>query len=227
MRSGVLQQVGSPQELYDRPGNLFVAGFIGSPAMNFLPSTVENDTLHTPLGDVPLTGRLRRALERARAPRDLLVGIRPEDFQDAALVADDQRGSGITFRATIDVLESMGSDVFVYFTKEFQRAVSAAELKELAEDSGTADTGASGDTMVARLDTATRATEGHESQLWADLRSIHLFNPADGSNITLEDGPDGAAGGGTAASPASDAGRGVSGTGTTSDAPAGPGTGVI
>ena len=119
MRNGLLQQVGSPQELYDRPANLFVAGFIGSPAMNFLPSTVENDTLHTPLGDVPLTGRLRRALEVARAPRDLLVGIRPEDFQDAALVADDQRSSGITFRASIDVLESMGSDVFVYFTKEF------------------------------------------------------------------------------------------------------------
>src|SRR5271165_2158542 len=110
MRSGLLQQVGSPKELYDRPDNLFVAGFIGSPAMNFLPSTVENDTLHTPLGDVPLSGRLRRALERARAPRDLLVGIRPEDFQDAALVADDQRSSGITFRASIDVLESMGSD---------------------------------------------------------------------------------------------------------------------
>ena len=68
MRSGLLQQVGSPQELYDRPDNLFVAGFIGSPAMNFLPSPVENDTLHTPLGDVPLTGRLRRALERANAP---------------------------------------------------------------------------------------------------------------------------------------------------------------
>ena len=58
MRSGLLQQVGSPQELYDRPGNLFVAGFIGSPAMNFLPSVVEDNTLHTPLGDVPLTGRL-------------------------------------------------------------------------------------------------------------------------------------------------------------------------
>ena len=227
MRTGTIQQVGSPQELYDRPSNLFVAGFIGSPAMNFLPSTVEGDTLRTPLGDVPLTGRLRRALERARAPRDLIVGIRPEDFQDAALVPADERSSGITFRASIDVLESMGSDVYVYFTKDFVKQMNSAELQELAQDSGSADTGASGDTIVARLDTATRAAEGHESQLWADLRSIHVFNPADGSNITLDDGPDGAVGGGTAATPAADAGRGVSGTGTGSDAPACPGTGVI
>jgi multiple sugar transport system ATP-binding protein len=227
MRNGLLQQVGSPQELYDRPGNLFVAGFIGSPSMNFLPSVVDNNTLRTPLGDVALTGRLQRALERARAPRDLIVGIRPEDFEDAALVAEDQRSSGITFRANIDVLESMGSDVFVYFTKEFGNEVDAAELRELAEDSGSADTGASGDTMVARLDTQTRAAEGHESELWADLRSIHLFNPADGSNITLNDGPDRAVGGAPAASPATGGGSGVSRTDTSSDAPAGPGTGVI
>ncbi len=227
MRGGVLQQVGSPQELYDRPGNLFVAGFIGSPSMNFLPSVVDNNTLRTPLGDVPLTGRLQRALERGRAPRDLIVGIRPENFQDAALVAEDQRSSGISFRASIDVLESMGSDVFVYFTKEFGNEVDAAELRELAEDSGSADTGGSGDMMVARLDTATRAAEGHESELWADLRSIHVFNPADGSNITLDDGSDGDVGGAPATRPATDTGRGGSGTDTSSEAPADPGTGAI
>ena len=108
MRNGMIQQVGSPQQLYDRPDNLFVAGFIGSPAMNFLPSVVENSTLHTPLGDVPLTGRLQRALERANAPRDLIIGIRPEDFQDASLVPANEQSNGITFRANIDVLESMG-----------------------------------------------------------------------------------------------------------------------
>ena len=227
MRSGLLQQVGSPQELYDRPRNLFVAGFIGSPSMNFMPSVVEDGTLRTPLGDVPLAGRLGRALEQANAPRDLIVGIRPEDFEDAALVPADQRSSGITFRATIDVLESLGADVFVYFTKEFGNEVSTAELRELAEDSGSADTGASGDTMVARLDTQTRAAEGHESELWADLRSVHVFNPADGSNITLDYGPDRAVGGSApAASPAPDTSRGASGTTASTDAPAGPGTGV-
>ena len=233
MRSGTIQQVGSPQELYDRPDNLFVAGFIGSPAMNFLPSTVENDTLHTPLGDVPLSGRLRRALERANAPRDVIIGIRPEDFEDASLVTADERSNGIVFRANIDVRESMGSDVFVYFTKDFGSAVKAAELQELAEDAGTTDTGGSGDTLTARLGTETTAREGHESELWADLRSMHVFNPSTGRNITLDDTPDGPVTGGTggtgAAAPAAAPERGSAGSpGTTSsDAPAGPGTGVI
>src|SRR5215831_15743683 len=84
MRLGTIQQVASPQELYDRPANLFVAGFIGSPAMNFLPGTVEDGKMRTPLGDIPLHDRLRQALERAKAPRDLIVGIRPENFEDAA-----------------------------------------------------------------------------------------------------------------------------------------------
>jgi len=232
MRSGVLQQVGSPQELYDRPDNLFVAGFIGSPAMNFLPSRIEDDTLHTPLGDVPVTGRLRRALERANAPRDLIVGIRPENFEDAALVPAGSRDTGITFRANIDVLESMGSDVFVYFTKDFGSEVNAAELQELAQDSGSADTGASGDTLTARLDTETTAREGHESELWADLKSMHVFNPATGANITLADGADGPVTGGTsAAAPAASPERGSTGASsagsTGSDAPAGPGMGAI
>ena len=138
LRSGLLQQFDTPQELYDRPANLFVAGFIGSPAMNFLPSRVEDSTLHTPLGDIPLTDQLRRTLEQTNAPRDLLIGIRPESFEDAALVSAANRDSGLTLRANIDVLESVGSDVFVYFTKEFVSDVTSAELAELAEDSGSA-----------------------------------------------------------------------------------------
>ena len=220
MRNGQLQQVGSPQQLYDRPDNLFVAGFIGSPAMNFLPSVVENNALHTPLGDVPLTGRLQRALEQAKAPRDLIIGIRPEDFQDAALVPADEQSNGITFRANIDVLESMGSDVYVYFSKDFVNEMKSAELQELAEDSGSADTGG-GDAMVARLDTVTQAAEGRESELWADLRSMHVFNPATGKNITLDDGRGGAASaGGQGASAATDTAPGAGGA----HVPADPGT---
>ncbi len=121
MRNGLLQQVGSPQELYERPDNLFVAGFIGSPAMNFMPATVDSGTLRTPLGEVPLSGRLRQALEHAGAPQDLIIGIRPENFEDASLVGADARQNGIEFRASIDVVESMGSDVYVYFTKEIEQ----------------------------------------------------------------------------------------------------------
>jgi multiple sugar transport system ATP-binding protein len=199
MRNGRIQQVGSPKELYDRPDNLFVAGFIGSPAMNFLPATIEEGKLRTPLGDMPVSDQLRRTLEGAHAGRNLIVGIRPENFEDAALVSPDTHGNGITFRATIDVLESMGADVFVYFTKDIEQGVDAAELQELAKDSGRADTGGSGDTIVARLDAATRITEGQDTELWVDARSIHVFDPASGQNISLAaaDG-DGQAGAGTA-----------------------------
>src|SRR6201992_1509460 len=171
MRTGVLQQFDTPQELYDRPANLFVAGFIGSPAMNFLPSRVEDSTLHTPLGDIPVTDKLRRTLEETNAPRDLLIGIRPESFEDAALVSAANRDSGITLRGNIDVLESVGSDVFVYFTKEFVSDVTSTELAELAEDSGSGNSGASGELITARLDPESTAREGQEAELWADLRN--------------------------------------------------------
>ena len=185
MRSGLLQQVGSPAELYHRPDNLFVAGFIGSPAMNFLPATVEEGSLRTSLGDFPLTDQLRRELEGSKTGRDVIVGIRPENFEDAALVPAEARARGITFRTTIDVLESMGSDVFVYFARGRDTRVSAAELDELAADSGTTDTGADAETMTARLDPATGVREGAEAELWADGTAIHVFDPATGRNLSL------------------------------------------
>ena len=82
----------------------------------------------------------------------------------------------------------MGSDVFVYFTKEIERGVDAAELAELARDSGRADTGGSGDTVVARIDAATRIREGDDAELWVDVRPMHIFDPATGRNIALESG---------------------------------------
>ena len=183
MRLGLLQQVGSPKELYDTPNNLFVAGFIGSPAMNFMSGTVEDGTLRTSLGDFPITGRLRRELEGSRTGRNLIVGIRPENFEDVALVSPDVRGSGITFHADIDVVESMGSDVYVYFSQEREQGVNAAELEELARDSGRADTGG-GDTVVARLAPDTRIREGQDAEIWVDARAIHVFDPESGRNLS-------------------------------------------
>jgi multiple sugar transport system ATP-binding protein len=185
MRSGLLQQVGSPKELYDQPKNLFVAGFIGSPAMNFMAGTLEDGMLRTSLGDFRLSDRIRREVESSGTGRDVIVGLRPENFEDAALVPPDARANGITFRADIDVLESMGSDVFVYFTRGREEGVNSAELEELAADSGRADTGGSGDTVVARLDAETRIREGHDAELWVDSRSMHVFDPATGRNLSL------------------------------------------
>jgi len=185
MRNGKIQQVGAPQELYGHPENLFVAGFIGSPAMNFMPGKLEDGKLRTRMGDVPLDDEIRRTLEGRGSGRDVLLGIRPEAFEDASLVPADARDRGITFQATIDVVESMGSDVFVYFTFEGENeAVSSAELEELARDSGRADTGGTGDQVVARLDAATEVREGSEAELWADVRSIHVFDPSNGENLS-------------------------------------------
>jgi multiple sugar transport system ATP-binding protein len=185
MRNGIMQQVAAPQELYDHPANLFVAGFIGSPAMNFMPGTLEDGKLRTGLGDMPLTPRHRQALEAAGTSREVIVGIRPENFEDAALVSADLRPSGLEFNATIDVIESLGSDKFIYFSQELGQAASAAELEDLARDSGRADTGGATETVVARLDPASRITEGQGARLWVDIRKLHVFDPTSHRNLTL------------------------------------------
>ncbi len=194
MRTGVLQQVASPKELYERPVNLFVAGFIGSPAMNFMAGTLEEGVLRTSLGEFRLGDRLRREVESSGTGREVIVGLRPENFEDVALVSPDNRPHGITFHASIDVLESLGSDVFVYFTREVGKGVSSAELEELARDSGRTDSGEGGETIVARLDAATRISEGQDAELWVDARAMHVFDPASGRNLSLaSDGDSGPA----------------------------------
>jgi multiple sugar transport system ATP-binding protein len=192
MRSGLLQQAGTPQELYDRPLNLFVAGFIGSPAMNFMGAKLEEGSLRTRIGDIPVSAALRQVLERANIEREVIVGLRPEDFEDAALVPAENREFGITFRTTIDVSESMGSDVFVYFSQESDLSAQSDQLADLDQDSGRSDTGSGEETVTARLDAATKIREGQDAELWADLRPLHVFDPKSGRNLAL-DAKDGAA----------------------------------
>jgi multiple sugar transport system ATP-binding protein len=221
MRLGTIQQVASPQELYERPSNLFVAGFIGSPAMNFMGGTLEDGKLRTALGDFPLTSRLRQTLESAGAGREVIVGIRPENFEDASLLPADLKPNGLEFNADIDVIESLGSDKFVYFTRELGQTHNVAELEELARDSGRADVGgAAAETVVARLDPATRISEGDNARLWVDVRKLHVFDPASGRNLTLHDpdapaasaGPAAAADTAAADTAAADAGSGQAST---------------
>jgi multiple sugar transport system ATP-binding protein len=182
MRAGVIQQVGTPEELYERPGNLFVAGFIGSPAMNFLPGTLEDGRLRTALGDVALPAEVRAKVLQAGTGRDLIVGIRPEDFEDAALL-NGRRAEGLTVATVVEVLESLGADKYAYFHLGGPRAT-ARELEELAADSGTGDAPGGADQVVARLDPASRAREGRQLELWFDPGKLHLFNPANGAHLT-------------------------------------------
>jgi len=205
MRLGVLQQVASPQELYDEPVNLFVAGFIGSPSMNFMAGTMEDGKLRTGVGDFPLTPQLRQELERAGTGRDVIVGIRPENFEDSSIVSAELRSNGIELTADIDVVESLGSEKFVYFTRELGQTGNVAELQELARDSGRADAGgAAAETVVARLDPASRITEGEGARLWVDVRKLHVFDPSTGRNLSLgaTGSPAGSAGAATSAAAA-------------------------
>jgi multiple sugar transport system ATP-binding protein len=183
MRRGVVQQVGAPQSLYEQPANLFVAGFIGSPAMNFLPARLEGSALRCVLGELRLSDRMRRTLEAAHAPREVIMGVRPEHFKDAALVEPGTKAYGMTFTAHVEMLESLGSDKYAHFSLEGE-PVSAAELTELAVEAGTTDVlGAA--QLVTRLPVASAATEGHRVQVWCDPDQVQVFDPSDGCNLTL------------------------------------------
>ncbi len=194
MRGGKIQQIGSPETLYDTPANLFVAGFIGSPAMNFLPARAEEGMFRTPLGDLPLGDELRRSLEAGGAPREVIIGIRPEHFEDAVLVEENQKSRGALFSAKVDVLESMGSDKFAYFSVEGEQAMSE-DLADLAADAGTADVpGGDSGTLVTRLSAESGVREGERCEVWVDTSKIQVFEPASGKNLTTRENTPVAAG---------------------------------
>jgi multiple sugar transport system ATP-binding protein len=184
MRTGELQQVGSPLDLYERPVNLFVAGFIGSPGMNFLPADLDGDTVKLPIGNVKMPDELRRRLEAGpgRGGGRVFAGLRPEDFQDASLVSELSHGP--SFKTKIRVLESLGSEYYAYFDVDADR-VSSAELDELAQDAGDTDIGTSrkGIQVVARLDAASKVKQGEEAVLWFDARKLQLFDEESGRSL--------------------------------------------
>jgi multiple sugar transport system ATP-binding protein len=178
MRKGVVQQVASPKDLYNDPVNLFVAGFIGSPAMNMLPGDLEGTTLRLAMVEVTLPEDVRSRLT-GDVPRQVVVGIRPEHFQDAALVGEAAH-QGATFKTKVDVVEWLGSELYVHF--QVGQDTDVAELADVS-DLRTVDVpGASGD-VVARIDPASNLRKGEEAELWLDTRRLLLFDPASGRNL--------------------------------------------
>ncbi len=184
MRAGILQQVGPPSELYAQPNSLFVAGFIGSPSMNFLPGELDGDKVRLPFGDVALPQELLQKLNAGPGGgrRGVIAGLRPEDFEDASLVGDKSRGT--TFKTKIDVLESMGAEYYAYFVVDSER-VSSSHLEELAQDAGAADLPHSheGSQMVARLEAASQVRKGEGLELWFNSWHLHLFDPESGASL--------------------------------------------
>jgi multiple sugar transport system ATP-binding protein len=180
LRGGVVQQVGSPTDLYQNPTNLFVAGFIGSPAMNFLPATIEGDSLNSGLGKIPMPDRIRRAAEGAKG-REVIIGMRPEHFEDAAIAGE---APGATITVPIDLVESMGSDVYAYFTVRGGEAHSS-DLDDLARDAGQ-DMHGDGTQINARLDAAANVRSGSEATLWLDTEKMSIFDVETGENLTAD-----------------------------------------
>ena len=183
MRDGVLQQLAPPQELYREPRNLFVAESIGSPAMNFMPAKLQGDTVQLPIGEVRLSGEERNRLGSVDGERPVIVGVRPESFEDASLLGSDTRERGTTVRTKIDLVESLGAEDYVYFDVQAE-GIESDELQELAQDSGAHEVPSLGEgQVVARVDAASRIKRGEEVELWVDSSKLHFFDPSTGRNL--------------------------------------------
>ncbi|GAB3056132.1 sn-glycerol-3-phosphate ABC transporter ATP-binding protein UgpC [Intrasporangium mesophilum] len=176
LRKGVMQQVGTPHDLYDSPTNLFVAGFIGSPPMNFIPGRVRDGGIETPFGDVAVSDRFKRS-----AGHELvIVGIRPQHFEDASLVDPAVRSRGHTFSATVDVTEWLGDELYAYVPYEAPHDVTQ-QLKELQRE---LDSEQMRTQLVVSLDAQSRIKSGMTTDLWFDSEQAHIFDPASGENLT-------------------------------------------
>jgi multiple sugar transport system ATP-binding protein len=189
MRKGVLQQVDDPQTLYEHPVNLFVAGFIGSPAMNLVEADLASSDggMVVELGSsrlpVPEDVLAERPALRAYAGRTIVIGIRPEDMEDASLLSDAPAERRIA--STIELREALGSDVVVHFPIDAALAITE-DIKELASDIDEAvasPTEAATANIVARLNPRTQAQPGERMELVVDTHRLHFFDPETGAGI--------------------------------------------
>jgi multiple sugar transport system ATP-binding protein len=191
MRRGELQQLAPPEELYQRPVNMFVGGFIGSPAMNMLAATVErrNGALAVVAGDARI--ELRDDVLAARPGlvsyegREIVLGIRPESLEDASLGEAAHRAR---LRGHAILREALGAEVLVHFTVDARQAVTS-EVRELAEDVGDdraleqLRSGSPRATLVGRFSPRTRIREGDQLEAAVDLHALHFFDSESGHAI--------------------------------------------
>jgi multiple sugar transport system ATP-binding protein len=190
MRKGELQQVAAPQDLYERPVNLFVGGFIGSPAMNMVEATLEhaNGRISARLGSQSVTlgdeaVSARPAIKRFEGKK-VILGIRPEDLEDAALAGDvppDRRLKG-----KVELREALGSEIMVHFRIDARPALTE-DVRELARDVGderaVQDEGAEETTMVGRFGARSRVSLAEETEVAVDTHALHFFDPETGLGI--------------------------------------------
>jgi multiple sugar transport system ATP-binding protein len=179
MRAGVAQQIGTPQELYEKPVNLFVAGFIGSPAMNFFPASLTDVGVSLPFGDITLTQEVHDVLLGHPTPTNVIVGVRPEHLEDASLMDIYRRLTALVFEVKADMVESLGAEKYVYFTATGAGAQSE-QLAELAKESGIGE-----NEFVARVSAQSKVAEGQPLELAFDTTKIAIFDADTGANLTI------------------------------------------
>jgi multiple sugar transport system ATP-binding protein len=193
MRKGELQQVAEPQTLYDRPVNLFVGGFIGSPAMNMVEATLarSNGGLAVNAGTQSIaldheTLAAHPALKDYEG-RQVVLGIRPEDLEDAALASDTPPERRL--HGTVGLTEALGSEIMVHFTVDARQALTE-DVRELAQDVGDdrveqqlEEGVAPGATLVGRFGARSRVREDDTIEIAVDTRALHFFDPESGAGI--------------------------------------------
>jgi multiple sugar transport system ATP-binding protein len=196
MRKGELQQVDAPQDHYDRPVNLFVGGFIGSPAMNLVEAQLDRADgglvavaggQRVTLGDETLSARPGL---KGYESRPVILGIRPEDLEDAELEPEraDQAIEG-----EVELTEALGSEVMVHFSIDANPAITD-EVRELQEDAGTEEglgtpaqeEGGGRTIMVGRFGARSKAAKGQKIRVAVDTRALHFFDPETGLGIYEE-----------------------------------------
>jgi multiple sugar transport system ATP-binding protein len=193
MRKGELQQVAPPQELYERPVNLFVGGFIGSPAMNMIEATLERadgglvaraGSQSIALGDDALAEHPRL---KDYAGKSIVLGIRPEDLEDASLASDSPADRRL--KGKVVLREALGSDLMVHFVVDAKPALTE-DARELAQDVGDeravqeVETGEAVETMVVgRFDPRSKLKADETTEVAVDTRALHFFDPETGLGI--------------------------------------------
>jgi multiple sugar transport system ATP-binding protein len=192
MRRGELQQAAEPQELYDHPVNLFVAGFIGSPAMNLLEATLQRDDgamkVVTGSQEIPLSQETlsQRPALAGYEGREVVLGIRPEDLEDHQLAGETAQGG--TLKGKVTLREALGAEIMVHFSVDAPPAFTA-DVKELAEDLGEADRAeahardSSTAIVVGRFGARSRVKPGDEVDVAVDTRQLHFFDVDTGLGI--------------------------------------------
>ncbi|USQ77066.1 ABC transporter ATP-binding protein [Ornithinimicrobium cryptoxanthini] len=178
LKKGVVQQIASPRELYEQPVNLFVAGFIGSPPMNFLPARVRGNVLELPFCEVSFGDEFAAKVEGKEL---VIVGLRPEFVKDAKI--QEPGANAIHFEADVDVTEWLGNELYAYIPFEADESVQH-KLDELDRD---LDGEGMRTQMVVNLEARSRVKEGERAQFFFDPRLMHVFDPETGDNLTRDD----------------------------------------